>query len=62
MRSAFVLRLDSAPKPSEREFSGRIEEVDTGRELHFDSTEKMLTFLESCFEDAQRREQCKDDR
>jgi hypothetical protein len=62
MRSAFVLRLESGRKPFGREFSGRIEEVDTGNERHFDSTEEMLTFLESCLEDAQRREQCEDDR
>lgn len=33
-----------------------IEEVDTGRELRFKSTDELLSFLAFCFEDAPRCE------
>ncbi len=55
MRSAFVLRLGPETKPSEGVFAGWIEEVDTGRELRFRSTEELLAFLGLCYDIAQRR-------
>jgi hypothetical protein len=55
MRAAFVLQLDSDTHPSERRVTGRIEEVDTGRELRFRSTDELLAFLCQCFELAQHR-------
>ena len=57
MRAAFVLQLDSDTHPAERRVTGRIEEVDTGRELRFRSTDELLAFLCHCFELAQHRQQ-----
>jgi hypothetical protein len=55
MRAAFVIQLDSDTHPAERHVTGRIEEVDTGRELRFRSTDELLAFLCQCFELAQSR-------
>jgi hypothetical protein len=55
MRCAFVLRLGWATQARPREFEGWIEEVDTGRELRFRSTEELLAFLSDCFDVAERR-------
>lgn len=56
MRQAFVLQLGSETDPARGRFAGFIEEVDTGRELRFRSTEELLEFLTRCFEDAIQRE------
>ncbi len=56
MRQAFVLTLGYETEVSRRQFVGSIEEVDTGRELRFRSTEELLEFLAQCFEDAAQRE------
>ncbi|HMF99431.1 MAG TPA: hypothetical protein VKE96_34260, partial [Vicinamibacterales bacterium] len=48
MRDAFVLRLSRESEPVLQEFTGWIEEVDTGRERHFRSTEELLAFLADC--------------
>jgi len=48
MRQAFVLRLSNDSDPRARHFAGSIEEVDTGRERHFRSTEQLLAFLAEC--------------
>lgn len=50
MRHAYVLQLASETEASRRHFVGCIEEVDTGRELRFKSTEELLAFLAECFE------------
>ena len=50
MRQAFVLQLGADTDPARQHFTGAIEEVDTGRELRFKSTEELLTFLAECFE------------
>jgi hypothetical protein len=55
MKWAFVLTLGSDTKPQQREVEGWIEEVDTGRELRFRSTDELLTFLGQCFVLAQHR-------
>jgi len=52
MRNAFVLQLGCATKTTQQCFSGRIEEVDTGRELRFRTTQELLDFLAQCFADA----------
>jgi hypothetical protein len=57
MRPAFVLTLAHETDINRRQFLGVIEEVDTGRELRFRSTEELLEFLAQCFEDAKRREE-----
>jgi len=56
MRQAFVLRLGGDSNPTDRRFVGWIEEVDTGRELHFKSTDELLTFLAKCFEASPQRD------
>jgi hypothetical protein len=56
MRQAFVLTLGHETDTKRRQFVGVIEEVDTGRELRFRSTEELIEFLAQCFEDAKRRE------
>ncbi|MGH9882111.1 MAG: hypothetical protein ACRD6N_11805 [Pyrinomonadaceae bacterium] len=56
MRQAFVLQLGSETEAARRHFVGFIEEVDTGRELRFSSTEELLEFLAQCFNDAQQRD------
>jgi hypothetical protein len=48
MRWAFVIQLASDSNPSQRQFSGRVEEVDSARELRFRSTDELLTFLGDC--------------
>jgi hypothetical protein len=53
-RQAFVVQLTTETRPSDRHFYGWIEEVDTGRELRFRSTEELLDFLGQCFERGQR--------
>ena len=52
MRQAFVLQLGSQTDVDQHHFEGCIEEVDTGRELRFKSTEELLSFLGRCFEEA----------
>ncbi len=55
MREAFVLRLAADSEPEQRRFIGWIEEVDTGREFHFRSTDDLLKFLAECTEDTRER-------
>jgi hypothetical protein len=45
MRGAFVVQLGPETKPSEGRFEGLVEEVDSGRELRFRSTEELMNFL-----------------
>jgi hypothetical protein len=54
MRQAFVLQLGSETDTARNHFAGVIEEVDTGRECRFKSTEELLEFLARCFEDARQ--------
>lgn len=49
MRLAFVLRLAKDTRPSESHFEGWIEEVDSGKEVRFRSTEELLRFLAQRF-------------
>jgi hypothetical protein len=56
MRLAFVLKLGPETNTAERQFEGWIEEVDTGRELRFRSTDELMTFLHDCVELARDRE------
>jgi hypothetical protein len=56
MRRAFVIQLAPDTQPHERHYNGWIEEVDTGREFRFRSTDELLTFLGECFERARDRE------
>jgi hypothetical protein len=54
MRQAFVMKLGATSDPARRHFEGWIEEVDTGRELRFRSTEELSDFLAECFDKAQQ--------
>jgi hypothetical protein len=56
MKQAYVVKLGAETNPSKREFVGCVEEVDTGRELRFTSTEELLTFLAECFDRGKKEE------
>jgi hypothetical protein len=45
MEGAFVVRLKSEDEPEPGELAGSVEEVDTGREIRFRSTEELVEFL-----------------
>jgi hypothetical protein len=45
MRGAFVVQLGPKTRPTEGQFEGWVEEVDSGKELRFHSTEELLAFL-----------------
>ena len=44
MRGAFVVRLSTGRQVTE-EFEGSVEEVDTGKEIHFRSEPELIRFL-----------------
>ena len=56
MKLAYVLQLGSETDVARRHFVGRIEEVDTGRELRFNSTDELLAFLAECFDESRKRD------
>jgi len=56
MKQAFVLQLGSETETARLHFAGFIEEVDTGRELRFRSTNELLEFLRQCFDEVLRSE------
>jgi hypothetical protein len=51
VRLAFVLQLVDESEPVRGRLIGRIEEVDTGRELRFRSTEELFEFLSKCLDE-----------
>jgi hypothetical protein len=55
IREAFVLWLGPESEPLKRQFVGWIEEVDTGEELRFRSSDELLTFLRDRFNLAEQR-------
>jgi len=46
----------SYSRPSGGKFEGRVEEVDSGRNLKFGSIEEFLQFWQGCLDDQQRPE------
>lgn len=52
MRGAFVIRLGPETNPSRGHFEGCIEEVDSGKELKFQSSTELLRFLGDRFQAA----------
>ena len=50
MRGAFVVRLGQGTDPSTGHFEGSVEEVDSGKELKFQSSSELLGFLGECFQ------------
>jgi hypothetical protein len=55
MKRAFVLRLDPGANPVSK-LEGRVEEVDSGRNVKFCSIEEFLKFLQQCLEDDSKPE------
>ena len=53
MKRAFVLRLTPEARPVYGTFQGRVEEVDSGRNLKFATIEEFLTFLQQCLDHQQ---------
>ena len=56
MRGAFVIQLGTESQPAESQFEGWVEEVDSGEQRRFRSTEELLTFLSRRLEAASRSE------
>jgi hypothetical protein len=56
MRRAFVVQLGPETQHLRRHFAGVVEEVDSGREAKFHSTEELLDFMKDCCELALRRD------
>jgi hypothetical protein len=53
MKRAFVLRLTPEARPVNGMFQGRVEEVDSGRNVKFASIEEFLNFLQQCLDQQQ---------
>ena len=54
MQGAFVIRLGPETNPSSGHFEGCIEEIDSGKELKFQSSTELLRFLGERFQAAFR--------
>ena len=52
MRGAFVIRLRQETNPADGHFEGSIEEVDSGKQLKFQSSTELLRFLGERFQAA----------
>jgi hypothetical protein len=50
MRGAFVVQLGPETRPTEGQFEGWVEEVDSGTELRFCSSDELLRFLGQRFD------------
>ena len=50
MRGAFVVQLGPETRPTEGQFEGWVEEVDSGTELRFRSGEELLEFIAERYE------------
>src|SRR5258708_35151992 len=50
MRGAFVVQLGPETRPTEGQFEGWVEEVDSGTELRFRSSDELLKFLGARFD------------
>jgi hypothetical protein len=55
MRCEFVLKLSSETLPDQCRFDGWIEEVHSGKERRFRTTDELLAFLKECFETSRPR-------
>ena len=55
MRWAFVVQLGGRTDPVRQQLEGSVEEVDTGTELRFRSTQELLAFLCRQFELSHQR-------
>jgi hypothetical protein len=57
MRRAFVLRIAPDFDFENGKVEGRVEEVDTGRELKFRSAPELLTFLSKCVKESAKQKE-----
>ena len=57
MKRAFVLRLTPEARPVNGTFHGRVEEVDSGRNVKFASIEEFLNFLQQCLDHQQTQDE-----
>lgn len=57
MKRAFVLRLTPEARPIDGKFQGRVEEVDSGRNLKFGTVEEFLDFLQQCLDHQQTQDE-----
>jgi hypothetical protein len=57
MRHAFVLRIAPDFDFDNNKVEGRVEEVDTGRELRFRSAPDLLTFLSKCVKESAKKKE-----
>ena len=53
MKRAFVLRLTPQARPVGGTFQGRVEEVDSGRNVKFGTIEEFLNFLQQSLDHPQ---------
>jgi hypothetical protein len=53
MKRAFVLHLTPEARPVDGTFLGRVEEVDSGRNVKFGTIEEFLNFLQRCLDHQQ---------
>jgi hypothetical protein len=56
MRGAFVVQLVNGTQPNQGQFEGWVEEVDSGMQLRFRSTDELVTFLTRRMQAVCRRE------
>ncbi len=54
MRGAFVVHLRKAKQAMPNRMEGSVEEVDTGKQLHFRSEDELITFLRERFAETSR--------
>jgi hypothetical protein len=57
MKRAFVLRLTPEARPVDGTFQGRVEEVDSGRNVKFGTIDEFLNFLQQCLDHQQTPEE-----
>ena len=50
MECAFVVQLPRQPRPERGAFAGRVEHVDSGCSIHFETVDEFLAFIASCVE------------
>jgi hypothetical protein len=56
MRGALVVRLGDGTESARGQSKGRVEEVDTGEQVMFQSSEELFSFLGQSFEEALQRD------
>jgi len=57
MRGAFVVQLSGDSQPAQTQFEGWVEEVDSGKQLRFRSTDELLAFISQRMQAASERQE-----